>query len=153
MGMIRTTIWLIALCTLQACGVRAPITQFNSANVTNSTPEAISITAHFDVSNTNDEPLRLEKYKYYVTVDGRTVYQGLAAAELTVPRLSSISSSIPIVIRREEIGAQSVIAWKLSGSLSYIPPTALAETLLKNGFWEPTSSIRAHGAIDVPVIE
>jgi LEA14-like dessication related protein len=104
MGMIRTTIWLIALCTLQACGVRAPITQFNSANVTNSTPEAISITAHFDVSNTNDEPLRLEKYKYYVTVDGRTVYQGLAAAELTVPSLRSISSSIPIVIRREEIG-------------------------------------------------
>lgn len=146
-------LFLILCFSLQACGVRAPIAHFTGATVTQSTPEAFALEATFEVSNTNDEPLRLEHYKYYVTSGGRTLYQGKAAAELTVPRWASITSSIPIVMRREDIGTQDVISWRLEGSLSYIPPTALAETLLKIGIVEPTTTVRAHGAVEVPVIE
>jgi hypothetical protein len=138
---------------LQACGVRAPVAHFTGVTVTQSTPEAFALEATFDISNTNDEPLRLEYYKYYVTTGGKTVYSGKAAAELTIPRWASITSSIPFVIRREDIGMQDVVTWKLEGTLSYIPPTAVAETLLKTGVLEPTTTVRAHGAVAVPVIE
>ena len=151
--MLRSFLFLIVTLALQACGVRAPIVNFTGATISESTPEAIALAAEFEISNTNDEPLRLEYYNYTVTAGGRTVYHGTAAAELTVPRWAFISSTIPIVIRREDIHTQEAISWNLSGSVSYIPPTALAETLLRTGIWKPTTSIRANGTLEAYDIE
>jgi len=44
----------------------------------------------------------------------------------------------------------SETAWHLTGSLSYIPPKAISETLLKIGIWEPSIQVRANGVIDPP---
>tara|TARA_B100001964_G_C14101265_1_gene539436 strand:+ start:193 stop:630 length:438 start_codon:yes stop_codon:yes gene_type:complete len=125
------------------CGVRAPLTQFKGSSVTQVTPEAVSLNATFDISNTNDKPLKLKYYEYAVMSNGRTVYRGRASAEQTVPRWATVQNTIPIVIRTEYLKANQPVTWNLSGRLSYIPPTALAETLLKTGFWEPKTSIRA----------
>ena len=134
----------------QGCGVRSPIAQFNGAIVTQSTPEAIALTAQFEIANTNDEPLQLKLYNYTVTSNGRTVYRGKASAEQSVPRWSTTQSSIPIVIRRADMKGAGETAWHLTGSLSYIPPKAISETLLKIGIWEPSIQVRANGVIDPP---
>ena len=147
---VHLLLLLCASCGLQACSVREPIAQFETASIVQSTPEAIALSAEFEISNTNDEPLKLERYTYTVYSKGKEVYQAERAAELTVPRWTSMKSSIPIVIRREDLGVSEQAAWNLQGSITYIPPTALAETLLQTGLWTPTTTIRAHGAFTVP---
>ena len=107
----------------------------------------------FEITNTNDEPLRLMTYNYTVTANGMAVFTGKFAAEQTVPRWSSIESTIPIVIRRHTIQGASKITWQLSGSLGFIPPTAFSETLRNVGLWRPTISIRGHGAVPVPPLD
>lgn len=141
--MFQGLVLFVLMGSVIGCGVRAPLTQFKESSVTQVTPDAVSLNATFDISNTNDEPLQLKYYKYAVTSNGRTVYRGLASAEQTVPRWSTVQSTIPIVIRSEYLKADQPVTWNLSGRLSYIPPTALAETLLQSGFWEPTTSVRA----------
>jgi len=127
------------------------VTQFKGVTFTQSTPEAIALSAEFEISNTNDEPLKLKQYNYVVYAGGRTVYRGIASAEQTVPRWATILSSIPIVMRREDIPMDVQLNWELSGHLSYIPPTALAETLLKSGLLKPTTSVHARGVIEIPL--
>jgi hypothetical protein len=126
---------------------------FQGATVTESTPDAIALQADFEISNTNDEPLELKMYEYTVFAGGRTLYSGVASAQQTVPRWATVHSSIPIVIRRDAIPYDGRVSWQLSGTLGYIPPTALAETLLKSGFMKPSTSIHAHGVFDIPLID
>jgi len=144
---------MFCLCALQACGVRAPIVRFAGAEVSQSTPEAIALQAEFEISNTNDEPLRLKYFEYTVSSDGHTVYRGRTSPGLTVARWATIQSHIPIVIRREKLPpVGSPVAWKLSGTLSYYPPSAIAETLMNLGVWQPKTSVRAHEELEVPLI-
>jgi hypothetical protein len=149
--MNRTCFLLVCIFAFQCCGIRAPVTKFNGVTLTQSTQEAIALDAEFEISNTNDEPLKLKQYEYVVFAGDRTVYRGIAAAQQTVPRWATIVSTIPIVIRRVDLPQDEQFNWELSGHLSYIPPTALAETLLKSGLSKPTTPIRAHGVIEIPL--
>ncbi len=150
--MIRLSILCFFVCSLTACGVRAPVSQFTKSKIMRSTPEAVVIEAEFEISNTNDEPLQLKNFNYTVTSGSQLLYKGLAAAQQTVPRWSSIQCRIPIVIRRNDFASNSPVAWKLIGTLAYIPPTALSQTLLKSGWWKPTMRVQGHGAFDMPGI-
>lgn len=134
---------------LLGCGVRAPIAKFKGASISESTPAAIAMQIEFEISNTNDEPIQLKMYTYRVSAGGRTIYSGEASAEQTIPRWATIQSSIPFVIRRDSLQSTDQIIWQLSGTLSYIPPNAIAETLLNTGIFKPTTSIRATGVLDV----
>jgi hypothetical protein len=151
--MLRILSFLLCICVLEGCGVRAPTVRFTGAEVTQSTTEAIALNAEFDISNTNDEPLRLDYYKYTVSAGNHTVYQGISVPNLTIPRWATISSSIPIVIRRDRLPAiGEQVAWKLSGSLSYYPPSAIAETLMNLGIWKPKTTVHAREDLEVPRI-
>ncbi len=134
------------------CGVRQPITQYRGTTITQSTPEAIAMSVDFEISNTNAIPLQLMMYNYVVTSGGRTVYVGFASAEKTVPHSSSIMSSVPVVIPRGVLLGKDSVSWQLAGTLGYIPPKAMSETLLEYGVWKPSTSVRAHGLIEVPAI-
>ena len=135
------------------CGVRKPVAQFQHASITQSTPEAFSLDVTFEVFNTNDEPLQLTMYTYVITAGGEVVYEGLASAEQSVPRWSSVVSSIPIVFRRESVVGKQQVAWNMEGTLGFIPPKAIAETLLDIGVWKPKTSVRAHGLVQVPELD
>lgn len=144
---------LFLFVALIGCGVRTPMVQYRNANVVQSTPEAFSFDVALEIFNTNDEPLKLLMYDYSVSANGMTVYTGRSSAEQTVPRWSSVVSSIPVVIRKEMVLGKDQIAWSLQGTLGYIPPKALAETMRDTGIWKPTASIRAHGLVQVPEID
>ncbi len=135
---------------IQGCGIRPPITQFQSVSLTESTPEAVALQVEFEIANTNDEPIQLKYYNYSVKGGGATLYRGKAVAWQTVPRWSTITSSIPIVVRRADVQGANLVSWQLSGSISYSPPTAIAKTLMNTGLWNPTASIHAYGDVAIP---
>ena len=137
---------------LCGCSLHAPIVNYTSAKITESTPEAIAVEVSFEIANTNNEPIELLVYEYEVIADGQHVYTGKQAALQTVPRWSIVQSSIPIVIRRDQIYSTNIFSWGLQGSLVYIEPDAFAQTLLDAGIFEPTTSLEASGAIEIPRI-
>jgi hypothetical protein len=147
--MLRLLTISAPLCLVLGCGVRAPITQFQQSTTVEVTPEAVELQVEFEISNTNDKPLKLTSYRYTVQSDGSNVYLGKAAAEQTVPRWSSVRGSIPVVIRVDDFPGDNQIFWQLSGSLGYIPPTALAETLMKSGLWHPSTPVYAYGEVSI----
>ena len=148
--MLRCFLLPLIIVGFFGCGVRAPMTQYRGAIITQSTAEAFALQVEFDISNTNDEPLQLMMYEYTVTANGTTVYRGKASAEQTVPRWSTVSSLIPVVIRRDDLHGSEHVTWRLSGTLGYVASNAIAETLFKAGLWKSKTPIGAHGSIPVP---
>ena len=141
----------IATLAATGCGTsRPPIAQYSSSTMIDSYPLAVSFDASFELSNTNDEPMKLVQYTYTVSVDGNTVYQGFAEAEQTLPRGSTTSTSIPIVVPRTYIIGQGTIEWHLRGRLDYLSHGALAETLFDSKLWQPSISIAASDSFVVP---
>jgi len=151
--MLKTVLLVFTTLCCFGCGVRAPMTQFKGASISQSTPEAIALQVEFDVSNTNDTPLHMVMYEYTVEANGRTVYRGKASAEISVPRWSIVSSFLPVVIRRDDIFSSDEVAWQLSGTLGYVATNAMSETLYKSGLWKTTTPVRAHGSITVPPVD
>ena len=143
---LLTLLLFTGIC-LFGCGVRAPLTQFTSSTITNATSEAIEMDVEFEISNTNDLPIRLMMYNYAVTADGRTVFIGKSDAQLTVPRWSTTRNSIPVVISRDAISDSENVAWELTGTLGYVPPSAFAEALRTSGLWETSTSVKAQGVV------
>jgi len=148
--MKKAILFSFLVSVLTGCGVRAPLTQYTDARVTQSTAVAIAFDANFEISNTNDEPLKLKFYDYTVAANGKTVYNGRASAEQTVPRWATVRGSVPVVIRRENLSGEEEVLWTLSGRLTYIPPTAIAETLLNTGIWEPSIHVQARDSLQIP---
>lgn len=150
--MIRFALFLLFLVGFAGCSVRQPIATYKEAQVTQSTPEAIALEVEFEIVNTNTIPLQLLMYNYRVTSNGEEVFVGFESAEKTIPSSSSITDSLPVVIPRKHILGKDSCSWQLSGTLSYIPPKAISETLLDTGLWEPKTSVRGHGLVQVPDI-
>lgn len=146
---LLTLLSLSVFCNL-GCGVRAPLAEFTGSTITNATPEAIEMEVEFEVANTNDLPIRLMMYSYTVTANGRTIFRGKNSAQFTVPRWSLARNSIPIVISRDAISDSENIAWELTGTLGYVPPSAFAEALRTSGLWETFASVNAHGVVSMP---
>jgi hypothetical protein len=150
--MVRNVVLLCLFCVGVGCGVKQPTLQYIGAVVTQSTQDAFKFDVEFEISNKNDFPLQLLLYNYEVTSGGRTIYVGFASAEKTIPYSLSITNSIPVVIPREFVVDQDELSWQLSGTLGYIPPKAMSETLVDMGIWKPMVSVRAHDVLQVPAI-
>ena len=93
------------------------------------------------------------KYKYLVSINGTTVYNGSAEAEQTLPQRSTSLASIPVVVRREQLTGQDQVVWNLQGSLEYIEYGALAETLVDSKLIQPSTIIAASDTLVIPLVE
>ena len=83
--MLKTVLFIVFLSAASCAASRKPIAEYTSSNLTESLPGAVSLDVAFDLSNNNDEPVRLVQFRYTVSVAGDTVYRGLAEAEQTLP--------------------------------------------------------------------
>ena len=147
-------VFFIAILVMTGCGAsRPPIAQYTSATIIDSYPSAVSFDVSFDLSNNNDEPLKLVEYTYTVSVDGNTVYHGFAEAQQTLPRGSTTTSSIPIVVPRAFISGQNIVVWHLKGKLDYLSHGALAETLFDSKIWQPSANFTATDSFDASLVE
>ena len=141
---------LILCFILGGCGVNAPVVNFETSSFTESTADAIAMGVTFEIANTNDVPLKLLMFNYEVSADGSHVYSGREAALATVPRWSTIHRSIPIVMRRNQVQQNDIVNWNLRGTLVYVEPDALTQTIHSLGIWIPSTSLHASGAIEIP---
>lgn len=151
--MFKTFLCIACFAASGCSTARAPIAQYQSSRVTASNHGAISLDVAFNLSNNNDDPLRLVKYKYLVSINGTTVYNGSAEAEQTLPQRSTSLASIPVVVRREHLTGQDQVVWNLQGSLEYIEYGALAETLVDSKLIQPSTIIAASDTLVIPLVE
>lgn len=151
--MLTRVLFIAFLSTVGCSTSRAPVAQYKSSLITESLPSAISLDLEFDLSNNNDEPLKLVTYRYYVSVNRDVVYRGIADAQQTLPRGSTTKTTIPIVVPRAYLVGQDTVVWHMRGTLEYLSHGALAETLVDSKLWQPSTTVAASDYFVVPPIE
>jgi len=117
--------------------------------------EAMTLHIAADLSNPNDEPLKLLSFSYQVKMDGLKVYQGERAAEATLAANEQRQVIIPAVIRFADAGGSVAappanIIYSISGSLQYITPGEIAQILFDSGVRKPKAGFQGNVLLDIP---
>lgn len=98
--------------------------------------------------NPGPEALPLREIDYTLSINGREVFKGRRSAEATLRRFGTQEIRIPAVIPAGSNGIPSgEVDYTLVGSLTYISPGALAETLFDAEIRRPSVSFNARGTL------
>lgn len=107
--------------------------------------EADEYALRIRLENPTGEPLVLDRWNYSLETDaGR--YSGEWIASRTLPPGTDTEVAIPAVLQRD--GAEPS-RWRVSGSIRYLLPGRLAETLFDLGLSRPEALFSGEGAIAV----
>ncbi|MGD9693365.1 MAG: LEA type 2 family protein [Phycisphaerales bacterium] len=129
-------------------GVKEPDLRVVEARVAERTAEGVVMHFVVEGENTNEKELPLLQAEYRVSIDGREVFRATRSPEATLRRKGVQRFVLPAAVPAQELGS-GAIRWSLSGSVGYIAPERLAETLLDMGLPNPTTSVRGSGEIEV----
>ncbi len=145
---------LIALLPGGCSGYQAPSIAVRDAMVTDITAEALALDFALDLTNSNDEELKLLWFDYRLSLGSHHVYTGRRAAEATLSANSTKQLTIPGVVPFADVGWQMEhypdrADYALTGSLLYITPGQIAEVLLDTGVRKPRVSFAATGTVDL----
>jgi LEA14-like dessication related protein len=152
---VRLLACTLALLLLSGCGTRDPAIGVAGARLAEVTDEALTLQIALTLDNPNSKPLELLEFRYRVEVDGRTVYSGARAAEMTLEQLSTRTIELPAVVVFNQPAtagwsAQSLpatAAFKVHGSLRYLLPGAIDQTLFDMGVRRPSAPVRGGGSL------
>lgn len=141
---------------------RPPQLTLGEAVVTEKTDEAIAFDVAVDMINPNPQELELQEFRYTVAVDGRQVFQGRRSAEASLPAEGGKRVRIPGVVRYDQMNWSAPPApgtpagsppeeanYRVSGTLTYIVPGALAEILFDTGVRRPRVGFSGEGVVRV----
>lgn len=128
-----------------------PVVKVQSIELVGVDSEAMSLALNGTVSNPHPSEARLLEFDYTLTIDGRAVYRGRHAAEMTLIPGVTREISLPAAFPYAKAGwsPQQIpddTAWTMSGSLLYLGEVVLADTLLDLGF-RPTVGYSASGQL------
>ncbi len=121
----------------------APTLRVTGASVTDESDEGFVISFTLEGENSNDEPLPLHAVQYRVLLDGKTVFNGVRSAEVTLPRYGTQTLQLPASISHEDYAGspdelvQSGVRFQVSGVLVYITPGNLSDLLFDVGIRRP----------------
>ena len=96
-----------------------------------------------ELFNPAEIPLVLDLWEYSVVTDGGS-WSNEWVANRTLPAKSITQDSLPVVLRHGS-GPSTVTNWQVSGSLRYLLPGQLAETLFDLGVSRPSVGFGASG--------
>jgi hypothetical protein len=157
--------WLVAVTmTALASGIAAlagcenrqpPKLTLVDAAVTQVSTEAIAFDVAVDMVNPNQKELELREFRYTVSVDGRQVFQGRRSAQASLPAEGGKRVRLPGVVRYDQMnwpappegGPPPQASYRLSGSLTYVVPGALAEILFDTGVRKPKVGFSGSGEV------
>ena len=149
--MLRRLSPLIAILVLLAgCkGVKNPQITMTGATLGETTDQAATVRIALRLHNPNNEPLELLEFDYRVSVDGKAAYSGTRSAQMTLARMSTRDIEIPAVVNVSESGGQlpADANVQVNGSLRYIAPGAIAQTLFDTGVRRPRVSFSGKGPV------
>jgi LEA14-like dessication related protein len=126
-----------------------------SASVGQASEHAVTLHMWLHLDNPNDQPLELMEFDYRVEIDGRPVYDGKRAAQMTLAKLSTRDVEIPAVVPFDKVSWPSGIApsgthVSVKGTLRYILPGAIAQTLFDTGVRRPRASFHGDQPLTAP---
>lgn len=139
---------LIVVAALAGCSsTKNPSVSLASAGMGETSEQAATLRLWLHLENPNDTPLELMEFDYHVEVDGQRVYEGMRAAEMTLAQLSTRDVEIPAVVPFDKVNWPGGVAppgtrVQVNGTLRYILPGAIAQTLFDTGVRRPRVSFR-----------
>ncbi|HMN40621.1 MAG TPA: LEA type 2 family protein [Phycisphaerales bacterium] len=139
-------------CAVGCESYSAPVLSVAKAAPTERTQDGAAMLFTLDARNDNDDPLPLREVEYRVDLNGREVFHGSRSAEATLRRLGIQQLSLPaaVPITPDTAGVvNGPVRYRLSGSMYYITPGRLAETLFDAGVRKPSVSFDFEGEIDL----
>ncbi|MHC4809493.1 MAG: hypothetical protein ACYTEV_03915 [Planctomycetota bacterium] len=132
------------------CGfLQPPSVTIEGARVVDRSAEAVRFDVTARLRNPNrEDSLELRTIRYRVAMDGLAPYPGQRAAQATLAPGGEVVLELPVVVPAAELDpASGSIVWRLEGSLLYIAPGALAETLLDTGVRRPRVGLDGSGTV------
>jgi hypothetical protein len=116
------------------------------------TPDGCSMVFTIDARNDNEDALPLRTVEYRLDLNGSEVFHGTRSAEATLRRLGAQQLKLPAVVAltpQTQPLASGKAHYRLSGSMYYITPGRLAETLFDAGVHMPSVAFLFEGEIDL----
>ena len=130
----------------------APVLSMSRAEPTERTPDGCAMLFTLDAKNENEDGLPLRTVEYRLDLNGREVFVGTRSAESTLRRLGTQQLKLPAVVALTQ-DTQSLVSgqshYRLTGSLYYVTPGRLAETLFDSGVHTPSIGFAFEGDIDL----
>lgn len=144
--------------TLVGCsGFAPPSVRVVDARVIEQTEHGIAVDFIMEGVNANSEEIPLQVVRYSLAIDGERVFTGERMAEATLRRFGSQTFVLPVAAtwdalpsdRPEGDDSPRVRRYRLSGTLQYIAPGALAEVFFDTGVRRPRVRFAAEGDLTV----
>ena len=129
-------------------GVKEPTLRVVEARVAERTDEGVVMHFVVEGENVNEKELPLLEAEYRVSLNGREVFRARRSPEAALRRKGVQRFVLPAAVPAGELGSGAA-QWSVSGSVGYIAPERLAETLLDMGLPHPTTSVQGSGSIDL----
>ena len=145
--------WPALVVVLAGCtGTKHPEIAVTGATIDQTTEHAATIRLALRLENPNNEPLQLLEFDYRVSVDGRQAYRGKRSAEMTLARQSVRDVEIPAVIvaPADDAGGAATLAetaFQVHGTLRYLAPGAIEQTLFDTGVRRPRVNFSGSGRL------
>ena len=130
----------------------APVLSMAKAQPLERTPDGCSMLFTLDARNDNEEALPLRTVEYRLDLNGREVFSGTRSAEATLRRQGTQQLRLPAMVALTPdtpTFAGGVAKYHLTGSIYYVTPGRLAETLFDSGVHTPSVSFAFDGDIDL----
>lgn len=132
------------------CTTVDPAINVTGARVGEESPEGVQIVFSLEGTNPNDIELPLLQAEYSVEIDGKRVFSGDRSPEATLRRLGTQGFTLPAVIALApgQPRPTGVHPFRVTGSVGYIAPGAIAETLFDIGARRPRVDFGGAGELD-----
>lgn len=139
--MTRAAIAIVACLTvapmLVGCsGTQAPSFSVLGGSVKERGPEATVVEFIIDADNANPDALPLQEVEYTVSRNGVVVFSGKRSAEAIIRRYGKQQFLLPAAFASAESPEGE---YRISGTVTYIAPGALAETLFDQDIVRPSA--------------
>jgi hypothetical protein len=143
---LKTTLILLTsvlLIPLAGCssGDVAPRFELVSARTLERSEDGQVVALTLRGENANDHEIELRVVRYRVSADGVEFFKGQRSAEVALPRYGRVDMELLAAFPNDmKFGSISTIS--LSGSVEYLHPGPLVETLYDNRLRRPTVGLR-----------
>lgn len=152
-GLGQNRFMLLGALLLSGCsGYRVPEITVTEIALTEVTDDAVALAFALDIRNPNDEALQLHEFRYTLAVDGKQVYAGRRAPDVTLSAAATQQVTLPAVIPYHRLGwtaeaRPAQARYALSGRLVYLVPSTFAKILFDSGARRPKASFSKRGQL------
>ena len=144
------TISVVLLLAAGGCSHTPPSLKITGVSVGDRSEAGLVLNIGVEAENRNEVELPLREVRYTVKLEDGRGFSGVRSPEATLRRLGTQRMSLPAVfaLGPESPAPTGVVKCEVSGTLNYISPGELAQTLLDTGVRRPSVSFKELTVVD-----